>query len=125
MNSPHWWNGSRRPEGVVRGDGDEHADGGKSDPKRLFGEMRKAWRRFRRVDTAEEAVAPPRNGLDEARVVRIISQRIAQPFDGGVKAVVEIAEVAAWPKFAAKFLPGNHLAGMLEQHAQDLERLFL
>jgi hypothetical protein len=39
--------------------------------------------------------------------------------------VIEIDEGVRWPKSAAKLFSGNHLAGMFEQYAQDLERLFL
>jgi hypothetical protein len=81
--------------------------------------------RFRAVDAGNEPIPASGNGLNKAGVVGIISQRIAQPFNGGVKAVIEIAEGVLWPEFAAKFFSCNHLAGMLEQRAQDLERLLL
>jgi hypothetical protein len=73
----------------------------------------------------EKSIPSASQCLNIARVVGIISQRIAQPFDGGVKAVVEIDKGICWPESAAKLFSGNHLAGMLEKHAQDLERLLL
>ena len=39
--------------------------------------------------------------------------------------MVEIDKGICWPESVTKLFAGNHLAGMLEQHAQDLERLFL
>jgi hypothetical protein len=39
--------------------------------------------------------------------------------------VVEIDEGVGWPESAAQFFSRNYLAGMLDQHVQDLERLFL
>jgi hypothetical protein len=76
-------------------------------------------------DRDNEAISSASQCLNKARVLGIIAQRIAQPFDGGVKAVVEITKGVPWPEFAAKFFSCNHLARMFEQHAQDLERLFL
>ena len=39
--------------------------------------------------------------------------------------MIEIAEGVRWPESVAKFFSCDHLAGMLEQHAQDLKGLVL
>jgi hypothetical protein len=39
--------------------------------------------------------------------------------------MIEIDEGVCWPESVAKLFSCNHLAGMLDQHAQDLERLLL
>jgi hypothetical protein len=38
--------------------------------------------------------------------------------------VVEVDESISLPEAVAKLIPGNYLAGLLQQHGQDLERLF-
>jgi hypothetical protein len=51
----------------------------------------------------DEAVAAPRQSLDEARLLGIVPQRLAQFLDGRVDAVVEIDKGASRPKPALQF----------------------
>jgi len=39
--------------------------------------------------------------------------------------MIKIDEGICWPKSAAKLFSCNYFTGMLDEHAQDLERLFL
>ena len=72
-----------------------------------------------------KAVAAAAKGLDEARILRRITQRLADLVDGFVEPVVEVDEGIRRPKRLLEFLSCDHVAHVLEQHRQDLKRLLL
>lgn len=85
-------------------------------------------RNFRRnpallFDLSDKPVAASRKSLDEARIVRRFPERAAQPFDGRIDAVVELDNRIVRPQFLADFLAQHRLAGVLDEHEQDLKRL--
>jgi hypothetical protein len=73
----------------------------------------------------DEPKAAAGQGLDIARAFRLVAQRLPQLLDGGADAVVELDDRAIRPDAIADFLPRHHFSGMLEQHEENLERLFL
>ena len=75
-------------------------------------------------NVGKKPITSPRNGLDEARILRRIAERFANLVDRLVDAVIEVDDDLA-PDFLAQFLPGYQLAGLFEQHGQDLKRLLL
>src|SRR6266849_11037518 len=79
----------------------------------------------RSVDRCEEAIATARQGFHESRIFRRITQRLPQLIYCLIQAMIEIDERVGRPKLAAQFLPSNYLAGLLQQHRQNLKRLLL
>jgi hypothetical protein len=75
------------------------------------------------LDWRNEAVAMTGKRLDPARGVGRIAQRIAEPPDGGVNAVLEFHDGVVRPKPLLQFLPRDHFPRVLEQHAQNLNGL--
>ena len=73
----------------------------------------------------DEPIATPRDGLDERRVVRIVAERSAQAFDGGVQAVLEVDERAVGPETLPQLVARDDVAGPLEHQPENLERLLL
>jgi hypothetical protein len=67
---------------------------------------------------ANEPIPPPRQGLDQAGAVRPGAQRIAQPVDDGIHALVEIDHPVVRPEAPAQLLPGHQLSRALEQRGQ-------
>src|SRR5262245_42764037 len=63
--------------------------------------------------------------LDESRIIGIVSQCRAQPFYGGIEAVLEVDERACRPQPLAQLFSCNHLARPIEHHRQDFEWLIL
>ena len=57
-----------------------------------------------RMHVNEKAISAPGEGLDEARLVRIISEHLSQAPHSGVQAVVKIHERAVRPKRLSKLL---------------------
>lgn len=55
---------------------------------------RRSWRRFPgiAVERTNEAIATARQRLHELRIVGLVFKRGAQPFDGGIEAVLEVDE---------------------------------
>ncbi|HET9387746.1 MAG TPA: hypothetical protein VFO67_21615 [Gemmatimonadales bacterium] len=92
-----------------------------------------AWSRARRCvrragarsNLRDEPVSTPRQRFHEPGVVRIVTERGAEPLHGGVQAVVEVDERAVRPQAAAQLLARDHVARSLEHHLEDFERLFL
>lgn len=86
-------------------------------------------RRFERrpadhLNLTQEAVTPARHGFDVTRLIGRFPQHVAQLLDGGVDAVIEFHDGVVRPEPEADLVAKDHLAGMLQQHEEDLERLF-
>ena len=73
----------------------------------------------------DEPIPAARNGLDERRLVGIVTERGAQPLDRRIEAVLEIDEGPLGPQTLTQLLPRDDFARLLEHEPQDLERLFL
>ena len=65
----------------------------------------------------------PGEGLNETGVFGRVAQRGAQLVDRRAHAVIEVHESIGRPKSFAQLVPGNHVAGMFQQHRQDLKGL--
>ncbi|MGB7590352.1 MAG: hypothetical protein WCD04_18060 [Terriglobia bacterium] len=72
-----------------------------------------------------EAVAVARQGLDKARVLRRVIQRLAQSANRVIQAVFMITERLPRPEDAVYLLARHYVIGALEEHHQNLQRLFL
>jgi hypothetical protein len=83
-----------------------------------------AWIR-RAIDWSNETIATSSERLDEHWSVRRFAQRIAQPLDGGIQAMIEVNEGILRPEFAAQFFSGNDFSRAFKQSGQHLQRLFL
>src|SRR5713101_9864120 len=81
--------------------------------------------RIRNFDLRKEAVAATRNGFHKAGTLGGVAEGLADFADRFVEPVVEIHESVRGPEFFLKFLASYDLAGMLQQHRQDLKGLFL
>jgi hypothetical protein len=57
--------------------------------------------------------------------VRGIAERVAQPLDGGVDAVIELDDGVVRPERLADLVAQHHLTGMVQQHEQDAEGLLV
>ena len=77
------------------------------------------------VDWGNEAIPSSSQRLNEDGRVRRFAQRIAQPLDGGIQAVIEVNEGVRRPESAAQFLSGNHFPRSFKQRCQYLKGLFL
>jgi hypothetical protein len=76
-------------------------------------------------DLREEAVAAASHGFHKARTLGGVTEGLAEFVDRLVETVVEIDESVCRPEFFLKFLARYDVAGVLKQHRQDLEGLFL
>jgi len=74
-------------------------------------------------DWGDESVATTRHRLDEPRCIRRVSERIAQPANGGIQAVFKVDECFRRPQSLPQLLPCDELAGTLEQRLENLKRL--
>jgi hypothetical protein len=74
---------------------------------------------------SEKPVPTAGKRLDEARVFRGIAQGVAEAFDGGIEAVIEINEGVSRPQLGAQLLPGDKFARPVQEKRQDLEGLVL
>ena len=63
--------------------------------------------------------------LHEPRMLGVVAERGAQALDRRVQPVLEVDERAVRPQPLPELVAGQHLAGPLEQHGQQLERLVL
>ena len=77
------------------------------------------------LDRGDEAVAAPMQRLDEPRVVGIVAERRAQPFDRGVQAVLEVDERSRRPQALAQLFARHDFARPLEHHHENFKRLIL
>ena len=76
-------------------------------------------------DLREEAVAATSNGFHKAGTFGGVAEGITDFVDRFVEPVIEIHKRVCGPEFFLKFLATYDLAGVLKQHRQDLEGLFL
>jgi hypothetical protein len=76
-------------------------------------------------DLGDEAVSAPSNGFHEAGTLGRVAERFTDFVDRFVEPVVEIHKSVCGPKVFLKFLASYDLAGMLKEHRQNLEGLFL
>src|SRR6266851_5308901 len=76
-------------------------------------------------DLREEAVAAASNGFHKAGTLGGVAEGLTDFADRFVEPVVEIHESVRGPEFFLKLLASYDLAGVLEQHRQELERLLL
>ena len=77
-----------------------------------------------RRDAPDEAIAAPRQRFDEPGPIGRIAQRLAQPADRRVQAVLEVDEDLVAPQPPTQRVPRDDFAGPLEQRREHLERLF-
>jgi len=77
------------------------------------------------VDLREEAVAATRNSLHKAGALCGVAEGLTDFVDRFVEPVIEIHESVCGPECFLNFLASYDLAGVLKQHRQDLEGLFL
>ena len=75
------------------------------------------------LDRGEEPVPAARQRLHEARALRGVAQRVAQPLDRAVEARIEVHEGVGGPQGLAHLVPAHDLARTPEQQEQDLEGL--
>jgi hypothetical protein len=71
----------------------------------------------------DEAIAAPRQSLDEARRFSGVFQGLAQALDCGIDAVLEVDDRLAGPELPADFFAAHQLAWSLDQQGQDPQRL--
>jgi hypothetical protein len=77
-------------------------------------------RRNRRLH--DEAIAEAGDGLDEARVIGVVVEGVADLADRAVDAVVGVGEDALAPDLLHDLLAAHQLAGLLREKQQDLHR---
>jgi hypothetical protein len=80
---------------------------------------------FVRFYFRDEAVAATRNSFYKARTFGGVAKSLADFVDPFIEPVVEIDKGVLRPEFFPKFLASYDLAGVLKQHRQELEGLFL
>src|SRR6202795_3315981 len=81
--------------------------------------------RIGNFDLCEEAVAAPSNSFHKTGTLGGVTEGLTDFVDRFVEPVVEIHESVCGPEFFLKFLASYDVAGVLKQHRQDLEGLFL
>jgi hypothetical protein len=81
--------------------------------------------RGRHFNIANEAIPSPSDCLNEDWSLCGFAERIAQPLDGSIQAVIEIDESVLRSEFAAQFLSAHHFSRSFKQRRQDLQWLFL
>jgi hypothetical protein len=81
--------------------------------------------RVGRFDLRKETVAAPRDGFHKTGTLGRISERVTDFAYRFVEPVIEIHESVSGPQLFLEFFTRYDLAGMLQQHRQDLEGLFL
>jgi len=73
------------------------------------------------LNRSDKTIPMPWQRLDEPWVLRVIPQRLAQFFHGGVNAVFKINEGIGGPEFLLELVPCHHFAGSLEEQGENLE----
>src|SRR6266436_9381246 len=81
--------------------------------------------RIRNFDLRKEAVAATRNGFHKAGSLGGVAEGLTDFADRFVEPVVEIHKSVRGPEFLLQLLASYELAGLLNQHGQKLEGLFL
>jgi hypothetical protein len=84
-----------------------------------------SWSCIDNLNLGEEAVAATSNGFHKAGTLGGVAQGLTDFADRFVETVVEIHESVREPEFFLKLLASYDLAGVLDQHRQELEGLFL
>ena len=69
----------------------------------------------RALDRRDEPIAAPGHRFDEPRRRRVLAERLAQAFDRGVEAVIELDERVVGPQLLPQLLTRDHLTGAIEQ----------
>jgi hypothetical protein len=86
--------------------------------------------RSRRVDPcrlgewSDEPIAPPGERLDKSRHIGRIPERITQPANGSIQAVLEINERVRRPQSLSQFFAGNEPSRTIEKRPEKLKWLF-
>ena len=73
----------------------------------------------------DEPVAAPVQRFHEPGTLGVVAERRPEALHGGIQSVLEVHERAVRPQTLSKLLARQHLARLLEQHDQHLERLIL
>jgi hypothetical protein len=76
-------------------------------------------------DLREKAIAPSSNSFDKAGTLGGVAESLTDFAYCFVEPLVEIHESVYGPEFFLKFVASYDLAGVFQQHYQDLEGLFL
>jgi hypothetical protein len=72
-----------------------------------------------------ESISTPRHSLDESWILGVVAQSIAQLSYGAVDSVFVIDPRPGIPESGADLIPRNHFARVLQEEAQDSQRLIL
>jgi hypothetical protein len=75
------------------------------------------------LDPTNEPVSPARQGLNVARGLRRVAQRLPDASNRVVQAVVEIDKCIGGPHSALQLLPSHQVARMFEQDLEHLQGL--
>src|SRR5207245_3557146 len=75
--------------------------------------------------SADEAVAAPSYGLDEARFLRRVAEGDAQLVDGRIEAAVKLYECPRRPESSGQLFARNDVPGGSDQNLEDSKGLFL
>ena len=76
-----------------------------------------------RRNGSDDPVAALRNGLDEAWMFCVITEREADLLDAVIEPLLEVDERSGPPGPLEQLLPGDQVAGVCRQPGEDLERL--
>ena len=82
------------------------------------------FRRRKAGHGSDESVAAAGQRLDEPRHIGRVPERISQPANRGIQAVLEVDECLGRPQSLPQLLAGNELAGTIQQRLEHLKRLF-
>src|ERR1700720_1579310 len=74
---------------------------------------------------AYEAIPSSSECLDKDGGLGRRAQRVPQPFDGCIQAMIEVDECVCRPELASQFLSGDHFSRPFKQRGQHLKGLFL
>ncbi len=66
------------------------------------------------------AIATAGERLDVLRRLSRVAERLPQPLDGGIDAVIELYHRVVRPELLANLFPQHHIAGLFQQQRQDL-----
>src|SRR3954471_10008640 len=86
---------------------------------------RRFGRRLFRGDLPNKPVSAPGKSLNEPRIARGISQRLANLVDGCVEPMFEVDERVRWPEALAKLFARDQVSRTSKQRRQNLERFLL
>jgi hypothetical protein len=72
---------------------------------------------------SNEAVAASRQCFDKSRGFFGVTQGVPKPLNGTVQTDLVVHKSVARPQSSLELIPHDHLAGMLQEQGEDLERL--